>query len=52
MARLGVYDGALQMYKEPEREADPNWLGFLVWLKERGDFADDMYALALTNPQD
>ncbi len=36
MQAVGRYDGALQMFVEEPREADPARLGFLRWLVETG----------------
>ena len=37
MGARGVYDGTLQMFVEPPREADSRTLRFLRWLAERGE---------------
>ncbi len=47
MARMGVYDGALQMFMEEPREPDENWLKYLKFLADRGDFDDDRRPLPL-----
>ena len=59
MNRLGPYDGKLQMFVQPPREADLRRLQFLRWLAEHGKLEHEVagppcgaYAVARSEPDE
>ncbi len=46
MRKLGLFDGALQMFVEEAREPDMRWLEFVRWLVEHGRLEPDVVGLS------